>query len=199
VRACCAADCVDSGFAAVLQQAEPLPLGEGLWWLHSERQVRQPGLAFITPQQPMRYRDQPLNGLFCLASLGRRTGLLERLCEVLIEGRGQMLYQATSSRAVLEVLGGEAPADWPSARVVLANPMVCMPARPRCWRNWPKALTGKSVCASSTARSRRVGEEPEQAAQPRRPAWSGAGADRRAEHRRRCLAGAAGRYRRRPR
>jgi phosphocarrier protein FPr len=39
-------------FAAVLQQAEPLPLGEGLWWLHSERQVRQPGLAFITPQQP---------------------------------------------------------------------------------------------------------------------------------------------------
>lgn len=32
-----------------------------------------------------------------------------------------MLYQATSSRAVLEVLGGEAPADWPSARIVLAN------------------------------------------------------------------------------
>ncbi|WP_194789937.1 phosphoenolpyruvate--protein phosphotransferase [Pseudomonas sp. UFMG81] len=117
------AGCVDSGFAAVLQQAEPLPLGEGLWWLHSERQVRQPGLAFITPAQPLRYRDQPLNGLFCLASLGAaHQALLERLCEVLIEGRGQMLYQATSSRAVLEVLGGEAPADWPSARVVLANP-----------------------------------------------------------------------------
>jgi len=117
------AGCVDSGFAAVLQQAEPLPLGEGLWWLHSERQVRQPGLAFITPQQPLRYRDQPLNGLFCLASLGAaHQALLERLCEVLIEGRGQMLYQATSSRAVLEVLGGEAPADWPSVKVVLANP-----------------------------------------------------------------------------
>ena len=117
------AGCVDSGFAAVLQQAEPLPLGEGLWWLHSERQVLQPGLAFITPQQPLRYRDQPLNGLFCLASLGAaHEALLERLCEVLIEGRGQTLYQATSSRAVLEVLGGEAPADWPSARVVLANP-----------------------------------------------------------------------------
>lgn len=85
--------------------------------------MRQPGLAFITPQQPLRYRDQPLNGLFCLASLGAaHQALLERLCEVLIEGRGQMLYQATSSRAVLEVLGGEAPADWPSARVVLANP-----------------------------------------------------------------------------
>jgi len=117
------AGCVDSGFAAVLQQAEPLPLGEGLWWLHSERQVRQPGLAFITPQQPLRYRDQPLNGLFCLASLGAaHQALLERLCEVLIEGRGQTLYQATSSRAVLEVLGGEAPADWPTARIVLANP-----------------------------------------------------------------------------
>lgn len=94
----------------MLQQAEPLPLGEGLWWLHSERQVRQPGLAFITPQQPLRYRDQPLNGLFCLASLGAaHEALLERLCEVLIEGRGQVLYQATSSRAVLEVLGGEVP------------------------------------------------------------------------------------------
>ena len=117
------ADCVDSGFAAVLQQAEPLPLGEGLWWLNSERQVRQPGLAFVTPQQPLRYRDQPLNGLFCLASLGAaHQALLERLCEVLIEGRGQMLYQATSSRTVLEVLGGEVPADWPSARVTLANP-----------------------------------------------------------------------------
>ncbi|MFJ4388611.1 phosphoenolpyruvate--protein phosphotransferase [Pseudomonas soli] len=116
------AGCVDSGFAAVLQQTEPLPLGEGLWWLHSEREVRQPGLAFVTPQQPLRYRDQPLNGLFCLASLGAaHQALLERLCEVLIEGRGQMLYQATSSRAVLEVLGGEAPADWPSARIVLAN------------------------------------------------------------------------------
>ncbi|MDH0302825.1 MULTISPECIES: phosphoenolpyruvate--protein phosphotransferase [unclassified Pseudomonas] len=117
------AGCADSGFAAVLQQTEPLPLGEGLWWLHSEREVRQPGLAFVTPQQPLRYRDQPLTGLFCLASLGAaHQALLERLCEVLIEGRGQMLYQATSSRAVLEVLGGEAPADWPSVRVVLANP-----------------------------------------------------------------------------
>jgi len=116
------AGCADSGFAAVLQQTEPLPLGEGLWWLHSEREVRQPGLAFVTPQQPLRYRDQPLNGLFCLASLGAaHQALLERLCEVLIEGRGQMLYQATSSRAVLEVLGGEAPTDWPSARIVLAN------------------------------------------------------------------------------
>lgn len=117
------AGCVDGGFAGVLQQVEPLPLGEGLWWLHSERQVRQPGLAFLTPQQPLRYRGQSLNGLFCLASLGAaHEALLERLCEVLIEGRGQMLYQATSSRAVLEVLGGEVLADWPSARVVLANP-----------------------------------------------------------------------------
>ncbi|WP_342649684.1 phosphoenolpyruvate--protein phosphotransferase [Pseudomonas sp. REB1044] len=117
------AGCVDSGFAALLQQAEPLPLGEGLWWLHSEREVLQPGLAFVTPQQPLRHRDQPLNGLFCLASLGAaHQALLERLCQVLIEGRGQTLYQATSSRDVLQVLGGEVPADWPSVRVMLANP-----------------------------------------------------------------------------
>ncbi|RSC29081.1 phosphoenolpyruvate--protein phosphotransferase [Pseudomonas putida] len=115
--------CVDSGFAALLQQAEPLPLGEGLWWLHSEREVLQPGLAFVTPQQPLRHRDEPLNGLFCLASLGAaHQALLERLCQVLIEGRGQTLYQATSSRDVLQVLGGEAPPDWPSVRVILANP-----------------------------------------------------------------------------
>lgn len=116
------AECVDNRFAAMLQQAEPLPLGDGLWWLNSQHQVRQPGLAFVTPQHPLRYRDQPLNGLFCLASLGTaHQALLERLCDVLIEGRGQMLYQATSSRSVLEMLGGEAPADWPSVRVTLAN------------------------------------------------------------------------------
>ena len=116
------ADCVGGGFAGVLQQVEPLPLGEGLWWLNSEQTVRQPGLAFVTPQQPLRYRDQPLNGVFCLASLGAaHQALLERLCTLLIEGRGQELGRATSSRAVLEVLGGEVPADWPSARIRLAN------------------------------------------------------------------------------
>ncbi len=40
---------------------------------------------------------------------------------MLIEGRGQELGRATSSRAVLEVLGGELPADWPSVRIALAN------------------------------------------------------------------------------
>ncbi|WP_028944665.1 phosphoenolpyruvate--protein phosphotransferase [Pseudomonas vranovensis] len=116
------AECVSGAFAGVLQQVEPLPLGEGLWWLHSERAVRQPGLAFVTPQQPLRYRDQPVQGLFCLASLGAaHQALLERLCALLIEGRGQALCRATSSRAVLEVLGGDVPADWPSARIGLAN------------------------------------------------------------------------------
>ncbi|MBH3427989.1 phosphoenolpyruvate--protein phosphotransferase [Pseudomonas alkylphenolica] len=116
------ADCVGAGFAGVLQQVEPLPLGEGLWWLHSEQAVRRPGLAFVTAQQPLRYRDQPLHGVFCLASLGAaHQALLERLCTLLIEGRGQELCRATSSRAVLEVLGGELPSDWPSARIGLAN------------------------------------------------------------------------------
>ena len=116
------ADCAGNGFAAVLQQVEALPLGDGLWWLHSEQTVRKPGLAFVTPQQPLRYLGQPLNGLFCLASLGAaHQALLERLCNLLIEGRAQELFRATSSRAVLEVLGGELPADWPSARIGLAN------------------------------------------------------------------------------
>ncbi|SDU81889.1 phosphoenolpyruvate--protein phosphotransferase [Pseudomonas mucidolens] len=116
------ADCVSNGFAAVLQQVDALPLGDGLWWLHSEQTVKRPGLAFVTPDKPMRYLGQPLNGLFCLASLGEaHQALLERLCALLIEGRGQELGRATSSRAVLEVLGGELPADWPNARIALAN------------------------------------------------------------------------------
>ena len=116
------AECVSNGFAAVLQQVEALPLGDGLWWLHSEQTVLRPGLAFVTPDKPIRYLGQPLSGLFCLASLGEaHQALLERLCALLIEGRGQELGRATSSRAVLEVLGGELPADWPSARIALAN------------------------------------------------------------------------------
>ncbi|UVJ43326.1 phosphoenolpyruvate--protein phosphotransferase [Pseudomonas sp. LS1212] len=116
------ADCVGSGFAAMLQQVEALPLGDGLWWLHSEQAVKRPGLAFVTPHKPLRYLDQPLNGLFCLASLGEaHQALLERLCALLIEGRGHELCRATSTRAVLEALGGEVPADWPSARIGLAN------------------------------------------------------------------------------
>ncbi|MBB3242909.1 phosphocarrier protein FPr [Pseudomonas sp. Tn43] len=116
------ADCVSNGFAGVLQQVDALPLGDGLWWLHSEQTVKRPGLAFVTPDKPMRYLGQPLSGLFCLASLGEaHQALLERLCALLIEGRGHELGRATSSRAVLEVLGGEVPADWPSARIALAN------------------------------------------------------------------------------
>ncbi|MDD1968981.1 phosphoenolpyruvate--protein phosphotransferase [Pseudomonas putida] len=116
------AECVSNGFAAILQQAEPLPLGDGLWWLHSEQTVNKPGLAFVTPDKPMRHLGQPLNGLFCLASLGEsHQALLERLCALLIEGRGSELGQATSSRAVLQALGGDVPPDWPSAQVKLAN------------------------------------------------------------------------------
>lgn len=150
------ADCVDSGFAAVLQQAEPLPLGEGLWWLHSERQVRQPGLAFITPQQPLRYRDQPLNGLFCLASLGAaHQALLERLCEVLIEGRGQMLYQPPAAARYWKCWAVRRRQTGPARVSCWPTRTVCMPARQRYWRNWPKVSRGKSVYACSTARSRR--------------------------------------------
>ncbi|MCD5987262.1 phosphoenolpyruvate--protein phosphotransferase [Pseudomonas sp. CDFA 553] len=116
------ADCVDNGFAAVLQQVEALSLGDGLWWLHSEQTVKRPGLAFVTPDKPIRYLGQPLTGLFCLASLGEaHQTLLERLCSLLIEGRGHELGQATSNRAVLEALGGEVPVEWPTQHVTLAN------------------------------------------------------------------------------
>lgn len=116
------ADCVNNGFAAVLQQVEALPLGDGLWWLHSEQMVKRPGLAFVTPDKPMRYLGQPLTGLFCLASLGEaHQALLERLCLLLIEGRGHELGHATNSRVILQALGGELPAEWPTQQIVLAN------------------------------------------------------------------------------
>lgn len=116
------ADCVEPGFAAILQQVSPLPLGDGLWWLHSEQTVRRPGLAFVTPARPLKFLGQPLNGLFCLASLGEaHQALLERLCTLLIEGRGEELFRAPNTRAVLQALGEEVPADWPSAQVPLAN------------------------------------------------------------------------------
>jgi mannitol/fructose-specific phosphotransferase system IIA component (Ntr-type) len=150
------ADCVSNGFSAVLQQVEALPLGDGLWWLHSEQTVKRPGLAFVTPDKPMRYLGQPLSGLFCLASLGEaHQALLERLCALLIEGRGHELGRATSSRKVLEVLGGELPADWPSARIAWPTPMVCMRARRRSSRNWRKVLKARFACASSMVKTAR--------------------------------------------
>ncbi|WP_273806426.1 MULTISPECIES: phosphoenolpyruvate--protein phosphotransferase [unclassified Pseudomonas] len=115
-------ECVGAGFAGALQASQPLPLGDGLWWLNSETAVKRPGLAFVTPLQTLQVQDQPVRGLFCLASLGEgHRALLERLCDLLVAGRGQELAQATSRRAVLEALGGEVAPDWPSAQVVLAN------------------------------------------------------------------------------
>jgi phosphocarrier protein FPr len=118
-----AAGCVESGFLAALQQGEALPLGEGLWWLGGGEKVSRPGLAFVTPQRELQHAGQPLRGLFCLAERGdaART-VLERLCDLLVDGRGAELTRATSVRAVLEALGGELPVDWPSLRVPLANP-----------------------------------------------------------------------------
>lgn len=116
------AGCAEPAFANRLAQGEPLPLGSGLWWLHSDQAVLRPGLAFVTPAQALEYRGQPLRGLFCLASLGEaHRRLLERLCDLLIEGRAAAFSQATSSRSVLEALGGEVPADWPVLIITLAN------------------------------------------------------------------------------
>lgn len=116
------AGCVDKGYANQLLQGEALPLGEGLWWLDSDQAVSRPGLAFVAPRPPLRHEGQPLAGLFCLASRGdAHVALLERLCALLIEGRGAELARAADRRRVLETLAGDATADWPSLRVPLAN------------------------------------------------------------------------------
>ncbi|TBU88629.1 phosphoenolpyruvate--protein phosphotransferase [Phytopseudomonas dryadis] len=116
------AGCSESGFAASLVHNDPLPLGNGLWWLSSEQHVARPGLAFVTPSSPLQHEGQPLAGLFCLACLGEgHRQVLERLCDLLIEGHGDAFAQATTSRSVLEALGGEVPADWPALRMTLAN------------------------------------------------------------------------------
>lgn len=116
------AGCTAAGFAGSLVQGEPLPLGNGLWWLSSEQGVERPGLAFVTPSQPLEQAGQPVAGLFCLACLGEgHRQVLERLCDLLIAGQGDVLTQATTSRGVLEALGAELPPDWPALRITLAN------------------------------------------------------------------------------
>ncbi|MDP2244463.1 phosphoenolpyruvate--protein phosphotransferase [Pseudomonas sp.] len=146
------AGCADSGFANSLALGQPLPLGNGLWWLHSDQAVLSPGLAFVTPAQPLEYQGQPLTGLFCLASLGEaHRQLLERLCDLLIEGRASAFSQATSSRSVLEALGGEVPADWPMCSVVLANTHG-LHARPA------KALSEIALAFAGEVRVRLAGE-----------------------------------------
>ncbi|MCP8463829.1 phosphoenolpyruvate--protein phosphotransferase [Pseudomonas sp. ZM23] len=117
------AGCVVPGFAAALHDGEALPLGEGLWWLHSDECVVRPGLAFVTPQRELSHAGQPVRGLFCLARQGdAHDAMLARLGDLLVDGRAAELVRATSCRSVLEALGGELPVDWPSLRVPLANP-----------------------------------------------------------------------------
>ncbi|MCW2290540.1 phosphocarrier protein FPr [Pseudomonas sp. BIGb0408] len=116
------AGCTASGFSGSLVQGEPLPLGNGLWWLSSEQGVERPGLAFVTPARPLQQAGQPVAGLFCLACLGEgHRKVLERLCDLLIAGQGDALAHATTSRGVLEALGAELPPDWPALRITLAN------------------------------------------------------------------------------
>src|SRR5450830_713355 len=155
------ADCVSNGFAAVLQQVDALPLGDGLWWLHSEQTVKRPGLAFVTPDKPMRYLGQPLNGQFCLASLGEaHQTLLERLCALLIDGRGQELGRATSSRAV------RCPRYWRRCKRGLAKRSSrCLPRvrKPPLWisnrrsaRRWPAARSRPSPPPPASPSARRM-------------------------------------------
>ncbi len=108
--------------------------------LGREQLVKRPGLAFVTPAQPLQHQGQPVTGLFCLASLGEaHQALLERLCDLLLEGRGAELV-ASCRRT-----GPARERSWPTR-------MACMPARRRRWRSWPRASPARSGYAWPTAR-----------------------------------------------
>lgn len=147
------AGCACSGFALGLARSEPLPLGDGLWWLHSEQSVERPGLAFVTPAQALNFRGESLKGLFCLASQGEaHRQALERLCDVLIGGRAAELSEANDSRRVIEALGGEVAPDWPSVAVPLLNAHG-LHARPA------KALSELALRFAGEVRVRLLGDE----------------------------------------
>jgi phosphocarrier protein FPr len=116
------AGCAAEGFAGALYDAAPLPLGDGLWWVHGLRRVDRPGLAFVTPAEPLSHAGQPVTGLFCLATAGEgHEVLLERVCELLAAGHGAALAGSMTAGQILAALGAGAAPDWPSATVALAN------------------------------------------------------------------------------
>ncbi len=148
------AGCVENGFAAVLQQTEPLPLGDGLCWLHSEQLMKRPGLAFVTPAQPLQHQGQPVTGLFCLASLGEAHQALLETPVRPVAGRAWRragcappAAAAYSRRSVASCrrTGPARERSWPTR-------MACMPARRRRWRSWPRASPARSGYAWPTAR-----------------------------------------------
>lgn len=120
-----AAGCVSAGFAADLLGRVPLPLGDGLWWVHSDSVVRQAALAFVTPRVGLTdAQGQPVRGLFCLASAGQsHRRAVARLCDVLLAGDLSRLLEESDPQRVAHVLGAPVAPAWPEARVRLPNPL----------------------------------------------------------------------------
>ncbi len=184
------AGCVEPGFAAVLQHdQEALPLGAGLWWQDSEQCVTRPGLVFVTPARELSHAGQLVPGLFCLARLGdAHQALLERLCDLLLEGRAGELARATSIRTCGAGSPGRRAAGGLAQhpRAVLANPhgLHARPAQAlmQLARNYSGEIRVRLAEGDSAPVS--IREEPEQAAHPRRAARPGAGVLRRAGDRR---------------
>ncbi|MBB3102065.1 phosphoenolpyruvate--protein phosphotransferase [Azomonas macrocytogenes] len=153
--------CVSPGFASGLPLVQALPLGQGLWWLSSAQAVLRPGLSFVTPARPLALQGQPVTGLFCLASQGEASqALLQRLCDLLIAGRGAELGKASSSYTVLRALGGEVAADWPQARVALVNahglharPAQILAELAQCFAGEIRVRLADSGCAAVSVKS----------------------------------------------
>ena len=119
------AGCVSAGFAADVLARAPLPLADGLWWVHSDSSVRQAALAFVTPRSGLADSEgSPLRGLFCLASAGQsHRRAVARLCDILLAGDVSRLLEESDPQRVAHALGAPHAPAWPEARVRLPNPL----------------------------------------------------------------------------
>ncbi|MBJ7262883.1 MAG: fused PTS fructose transporter subunit IIA/HPr protein, partial [Burkholderiaceae bacterium] len=120
-----AAGCVSAGFAADVLGRTPLPLADGLWWVHSDSSVRQAALAFVTPRSSLTDSEgSPLRGVFCLASAGQsHRRAVARLCDILLAGDVSRLLEESDPQRVAHALGAPQAPAWPEARVRLPNPL----------------------------------------------------------------------------
>ena len=168
------AGCVENGFAAVLQQTEPLPLGDGLCWLHSEQLVKRPGLASSLRRNRCSTRGNRSPGCSAWPAWAKRTRRCSNACAtccwkgVAPSWCAPPAAAAYSRRSVASCrrTGPARERSWPTR-------MACMPGAGAGAAG--RASPARSGYAWPTARRPRLGEEPEPA-RPRDAArrWSSA-------------------------
>jgi phosphocarrier protein FPr len=119
------AGCVSPGFVGHLLGRTPLPLANGLWWVHSDAAVRQAALAFVTPRVDLSDSEGlPVRGLFCLASAGQsHRRAVARLCDLLLAGDLSCLLEESDPQRVAQALGAPEMPTWQQAAVRLPNPL----------------------------------------------------------------------------